>query len=106
MAKLSPLPRPLSRPASGDYQPKSDVFPAQLRGRLRRSATEKEGDAAPEVRRGLGAGHLAIHAERFDLLRRDREAYGPLGDLDDLLCREVARLAECARRQRQAVEDV
>src|ERR671923_2118587 len=64
-------------------------------------------EPALAVRLDLGRRRrLEVLAERLHLLSRDREVDGALGDRRDLLGRDVARLAERARRDREAVEDV
>src|SRR5207248_9137131 len=49
---------------------------------------------------------LPVFVEVFDLLPRQREAHRALRDLGDLLRWDVARLAEHAGGDREAVEDV
>src|SRR6266446_3707516 len=49
---------------------------------------------------------LEVFAQLLDLLLREGQPHGPFSDLRNLLGRYVAGLSECARRDREAVEDV
>src|SRR5690242_20455421 len=64
-------------------------------------------DAALAVGLDLGAGRrFQVLAQLLDLRTGQLQLHDPRGDLGDLLRRDVARLTERTRRDREPIEDV